>query len=240
MEGAAVADRTVLLGGGKRAATIPAGDDAADSPDAELAWAVGPGAGRGVVRGGVDAAVCELTGAIPDETTILNFRHLLEQYELATDILSRINGHLSRKGLMLKRGSMVDATIIAAPSSTKNQQQQRDPEMHQTQKGNHWYFGMKAHIGVDVDSGLVHTVVTTAANEADIEVVEELLHGKEEVVYADAGYTGADKRVVRKKYRSPLVLGANSIIRGAEVAWRCANGGGRFSIRVRVSVAAVK
>lgn len=152
-------------------------------------------------------ASLSLTGAIPDETTILNFRHLLEKYELATDILSRINGHLTRKGLMLKRGSMVDATIIAAPSSTKNQQQQRDPEMHQAKKGNQWYFGMKAHIGADVDSGLAHTVVTTAANEADIEVVDELLHGKEEVVYADAGYTGADKRVVRKrlKWKSPHV-----------------------------------
>lgn len=138
-----------------------------------------------------------LTGAIPDETTILNFRHLLEEYELAADILAKVNAHLSRQGLLLKRGSMVDATIIAAPSSTKNADGERDPEMHQTKKGNQYYFGMKAHIGVDVDSGLVHTVVTTAANEADVAVVEQLLHGKEEVVYADAGYIGADRRVVR-------------------------------------------
>jgi transposase, IS5 family len=95
----------------------------------------------------------------------------------------------------------VDATIIEAPSSTKNAGGERDPEMHQTKKGNQWYFGMKAHIGVDVDSGLVHTVTTTAANEADVEQVEELLHGKEQVVHADAGYRGPDKRVERTGLR---------------------------------------
>jgi IS5 family transposase len=140
-----------------------------------------------------------LTKAIPDETTILNFRHLLEEYELAPEILRRVNAYLSRKGLMLKRGSIVDATIIAAPSSTKNATGERDPEMHQTKKGNQWHFGMKAHIGVDADSGLVHTVVTTAANEADVEVANELLHGKEVTVHADAGYTGAGKRSKRRK-----------------------------------------
>ena len=139
-----------------------------------------------------------LTKAIPDETTILNFRHLLEEYELAPEILKRVNAYLTRKGLMLKRGSIVDATIIPAPSSTKNIEGERDPEMHQTKKGNQWHFGMKAHIGVDADSGLVHTVATTPANEADVEVVEELLHGKEKVVHADSGYTGAQKRVARK------------------------------------------
>ena len=142
-----------------------------------------------------------LTKAIPDETTILNFRHLLEENELAPEILSRVNAHLSRKGLLLKCGSIVDATIIAAPSSTKNADGERDPEMHQTKKGNQWHFGMKAHIGVDADSGLVHTVTTTAANEADVEQVEELLHGKEEVVHADAGYTGAQTRVEREGLR---------------------------------------
>ncbi|MBA3916249.1 MAG: IS5 family transposase [Acidobacteriales bacterium] len=136
--------------------------------------------------------------AIPDETTILNFRRLIEANDLAPMIFDRVNALLIRKGLMLKRGSIVDATIIAAPSSTKNADGKRDPEMHQTKKGNQWYFGMKAHIGVDTDSGLVHTVVTTPANEADIEVVEELLHGRETTVHADAGYTGADKRVMRK------------------------------------------
>ena len=131
---------------------------------------------------------------IPDETTILNFRHLLEANDLAGDILKAVNAHLARKGLLLKRGSIVDATIIAAPSSTKNE---RDPEMHQTKKGNQWHFGMKAHIAVDADSGLVHTVTTTAANEADIEQVGDLLHGKEEQVWADSGYRGAPSRVER-------------------------------------------
>jgi IS5 family transposase len=142
-----------------------------------------------------------LTRPIPDETTILNFRHLLEANELAPEIFKRINAYLTRKGLLLKRGSMVDATIIAAPSSTKNAEGERDPEMHQTKKGNQWHFGMKAHIGADVDSGLVHTVVTTPANEADVEVVDELLHGREQVVYADAGYAGAQHRVTRKGLR---------------------------------------
>jgi IS5 family transposase len=139
-----------------------------------------------------------LPGPIPDETTILNFRHLLEANDLAPEILSRINAYLSRKGLMLKRGSIVDATIISAPSSTKNASGERDPEMHQAKKGEQWYFGMKAHIGVDADSGLVHTVTTTPAHEADINEVEFLLHGKEQVVHADSGYIGAHKRVARK------------------------------------------
>jgi len=138
-----------------------------------------------------------LTEPIPDETTILNFRHLLEENELAEDILKLVNAHLARKGLLLKKGSIVDATIIAAPSSTKNAEGKRDPEMHQTKKGNQWHFGMKAHIAVDADSGLVHTVTTTAANEADVEQVADLLHGKEEQVWADSGYRGAQRRVNR-------------------------------------------
>ena len=139
-----------------------------------------------------------LSKPIPDETTILNFRHLLEANELAPAILGRVNAYLGRKGLLLKRGSIVDATIIAAPSSTKNAEGERDPEMHQTKKGNQWHFGMKAHIGVDADSGLVHTVTTTAANEADVEQVQDLLHGTEKVVHADAGYAGAPTRVERQ------------------------------------------
>lgn len=142
-------------------------------------------------------ASLSLGEAIPDETTILNFRHLLEENDLAEDILKLINTHLSKKGLLLKRGSIVDATIIPAPSSTKNADGQRDPEMHQTKKGNQWHFGMKAHIAVDADSGLVHTVTTTAANEADVEQVADLLHGKEEQVWADSGYRGAQTRVDR-------------------------------------------
>jgi IS5 family transposase len=138
-----------------------------------------------------------LNEPIPDETTILNFRHLLEENDLAEDILRVVNALLARKGLLLKRGSIVDATIIAAPSSTKNAEGERDPEMHQTQKGNQWFFGMKAHIGVDADSGLVHTVTTTAANESDVAQVADLLHGKEEQVWADSGYRGAPSRVDR-------------------------------------------
>jgi len=138
-----------------------------------------------------------LAEAIPDETTILNFRHLLEENDLAEDILKRVNQHLARKGLMLKQGSIVDATIIAAPSSTKNSSGERDPEMRQTKKGNQWHFGMKAHIAVDAESGLVHTVTTTAANEADVEQIADLLHGKEDAVWADSGYRGAHSRVQR-------------------------------------------
>ena len=138
-----------------------------------------------------------LSEPIPDETTILNFRHLLEANDLSDDIFKAVNALLARKGLLLKRGSIVDATIIAAPSSTKNAEGERDPEMHQTKKGNQWFFGMKAHIGVDADSGLVHTVTTTAANEADVEQVSDLLHGKEEQVWADSGYRGAPSRVDR-------------------------------------------
>ena len=139
-----------------------------------------------------------LAEAIPDETTILNFRHLLEESDLAEDILKLVNAHLARKGLLLKRGSIVDATIIAAPSSTKNSTGERDPEMHQTRKGNQWHFGMKAHIAVDAESGLVHTVTTTAANEADVEQIADLLHGKEQQVWADSGYRGAQSRVQRE------------------------------------------
>jgi len=139
-----------------------------------------------------------LAEPIPDETTILNFRHLLEENYLAEDSLKLVNAHLTKKGLLLKRGSIVDATIIPAPSSTKNAAGERDPEMHQTKKGNQWFFGMKAHIGVDADSGLVHTVTTTAANEADVEQVADLLHGKEEQVWADSGYRGAQRRVDRE------------------------------------------
>lgn len=133
--------------------------------------------------------------ALPDETTILNFRHMLKQSDLAEDIFKQVNAHLARKGLLLKKGSIVDATIIAAPSSTKNSTGERDPEMHQTKKGNQWHFGMKAHIAVDAQSGLVHTVTTTAANEADVEQVADLLHGKERDVWADSGYRGAQTRV---------------------------------------------
>ncbi|WP_031423942.1 IS5 family transposase [Xanthomonas euvesicatoria] len=131
---------------------------------------------------------------IPDETTILNFRRLLETHGLAGRMLEAVNAHLARKGQSLRSGTIVDATLIAAPSSTKNADHARDPEMHQTKKGNQWYFGMKAHIGVDEFSGLVHHVHCTAANVADVTVTHALLHGKEDSVFGDSGYTGADKR----------------------------------------------
>ena len=131
---------------------------------------------------------------LPDESTSLRFRHRLEKHKLADGILATVNDVLSRQGLLLKEGSAVDATLIAAPSSTKNKSGKRDPEMHSSKKGNQWYFGMKAHIGVDADSGLVHTVRGTAGHVADVTEGNALLHGEETVVFADAGYQGADKR----------------------------------------------
>jgi IS5 family transposase len=132
--------------------------------------------------------------AAPDATTLLKFRRLLETYGLTQAIFEAINTHLAAKGLLLREGSVVDATIISAPSSTKNDSGTRDPEMHQTKKGKNWFFGMKAHIGADRDSGLVHTIVGTAANVSDVTVGNALLHGEETDVFADAGYQGADKR----------------------------------------------
>jgi IS5 family transposase len=137
-------------------------------------------------------------GSVPNETTILNFRRLLETHDLAPKVLAAVNAYLTDKGLLLRQGTIVDATIIHAPSSTKNAAKARDPEMHQTRKGQQWYFGMKAHIGVDVESGLVHTVTTTAANVADVAEVVQLLHGKENTVHADAGYIGAEKRAPKR------------------------------------------
>lgn len=130
---------------------------------------------------------------IPDRTTILNFHRLLERHELATEILVAINGYLRDRDLSLRQGIIIDATLIHAPSSTKNKDSKRDPEMHQTRKGNHYYFGMKAHIGVDEKSGLVHSVAGTAANVADVTRISKPLHGEESTVSADAGYTGVEK-----------------------------------------------
>jgi transposase, IS5 family len=131
---------------------------------------------------------------IPDATTVLHFRHWLERHDLAKGLFEEVAAMLEERGLLMRQGTIVDATIIAAPPSTKNKQKARDPEMHQTKKGNQWHFGMKAHIGVDVASGLVHTVMGTAANEADITQTAKLLHGQEEDVFGDAAYAGADKR----------------------------------------------
>ena len=136
--------------------------------------------------------------AVPDETTILRFRRLLEERKLSVQILALVNELLGAKGLLLRAGTVVDATLIAAPSSTKNASGQRDPEMKQSQKGKQWYFGMKAHIGVDADSGLVHTVRGTAGSTNDVLEANSLLHGQESEAWGDAGYQGAAKRADAK------------------------------------------
>lgn len=136
----------------------------------------------------------KLTGPLPDETTILNFRHLLEDHHLGQGLLEEINAHLESQGLRLREGTIVDATIIEAPPSTKNRNKERDPEMHQTKKGNQWHFGMKAHIGVDSETGIVHSLSATAANAHDVTEAHHLLHGGERVVWGDAGYQGVGKR----------------------------------------------
>jgi IS5 family transposase len=132
--------------------------------------------------------------AAPDATTLLKFRHLLEAHQLTESIFNAINAHLAEKGLFLREGTIVDATLIAAPPSTKNKAGKRDAEMHQSKKGNQWHFGMKAHIGVDAQSGLVHTLVGTAANVHDVTQAQALLHGDETDVFGDAGYQGVEKR----------------------------------------------
>ena len=135
-----------------------------------------------------------LDKAIPDHTTIMNFRHLLERKGLARKLFKEVNQWLIDAGVLLKEGTLVDATIIDAPSSTKNNSGQRDPEMHQTKKGNQWYFGLKAHIGVDARTGLTHSFTTTSASEHDLNQAGNLLHGEENFIFADAGYRGAEKR----------------------------------------------
>ena len=132
--------------------------------------------------------------SVPDATTLLLFRRLLETHKLTSVLFAEINAGLTEKGLLLKGGSMVDATLIAAPSSTKNADHARDPEMHQTKKGNQWYHGMKAHIGADTESGLVHTLVTTAANASDIASLADCLRDDDATAHLDAGYVGAQKR----------------------------------------------
>jgi transposase, IS5 family len=134
------------------------------------------------------AGFSSVSSALPDETTILNFRHLLERHDLTARLLETINGLLKARDLLVSKGTMVDATIIHAPPSTKNAAGKRDPEMHQTKKGNQWYFGMKIHVGADVDSGAAHSVTVTAANQADINELPNLLREDDVVVFGDAGY----------------------------------------------------
>jgi len=126
----------------------------------------------------------------PDESTVLRFRHLLERHDLGRALFDTVHRHLERQGIKISTGTIVDATIIQAPSSTKNRDKRRDPDMHQTKKGNQWYFGMKAHIGVDSQSKIIHAVVATAANVHDSVCLPDLLHGNETRVWGDAAYQG--------------------------------------------------
>src|SRR3984885_3212683 len=135
---------------------------------------------------GVDLG-CE---PVPDETTVCKFRHLLEEHQLGEQILGTVNLHLQAKGVRITTGTIVDATIIHAPSPTKNHEQKRDPEKQKIRKGNQWYFGMKAHVGVDSKTKLIHTAVATAANVSDVEILPDLLHGEETRVWGDGAYQG--------------------------------------------------
>jgi len=140
---------------------------------------------------GVDLGVAPA----PDETTVLRFRHLLEKHDLCGAMLEAVNLHLEAKGIRIATGTIVDATIIHAPSSTKNEKKERDPAMHQTKKGQQWYFGLKAHIGVDSKEGTVHSVATSAANVSDVHMLPDLLHGEERKVWGDGGYQGQTKAI---------------------------------------------
>ena len=133
------------------------------------------------------------TQPIPDESTILHFRHPLERHHLGVELIAVINEHLARQGLRIREGTTVDASIIAAPSSAKNRRRERDPEMHQVKKGNEWHFGMKLHIGVDAATGLVHSLSATRANVSDVAEAHRLLHGSESEAWRDAGYQGVEK-----------------------------------------------
>ena len=136
--------------------------------------------------------------AAPDETTVCKFRHLIEKHKLGEQIFAAVNSFLRKNGVKVSTGTIVDATIISAPSSTKNAEKQRDPEMHQTKKGNQWHFGMKAHIGVDSRTRTIHTIVATAANVHDSKILGDLLHGKERRVYGDSAYRG-QREVLRAR-----------------------------------------
>ena len=134
----------------------------------------------------------------PDETTVLNFRHLLEKHHLGDQLFGEVNAYLAERGMKVAGGTIVDATLIAAPSSTKNKNKAHDPEMHQTKKGNQWYFGMKGHIGVDSKSGLIHSAAVTPANVHDSQVLEHLLHGKETRLWGDSAYAGQGEKIKSK------------------------------------------
>ena len=163
-----------------------------------------------------------LSEPIPDESTILHFRHLLERHQLGQGLFEEIKVHLAERGVRLKEGTIVDATIIAAPSSTKNRTGERDPEMHQVKKGNQYPFGMKLHVGVDAETGVVHSMVTTPANVHDVTQAYRLLHGGEQQVWGDAGYMGVQKRKenlgLDVDWRVALKLGKRRLL--VPGAWR--------------------
>jgi transposase, IS5 family len=159
--------------------------------------------------------------SVPDATTLLKFRRLLEDNQLTQVMFEETKNVLSEQGLLMRQGTLVDATIIAAPPSTKNKDHTRDPEMHQTKKGNEWHFGMKAHIGADAESGLVHSLHTTAANESDVAHAHQVLHGLEARAHLDAGYTGVQKRdeVVQAQQRGEI---------RADIEWQVASKRGKI------------
>ena len=140
--------------------------------------------------------------AAPDESTVLKFRHLLEEHHLGDRMFAEINAYLAERGMKVNGGTIVDATIIAAPSSTKNEEKKRDPEMHQTKKGNQWYFGMKGHIGVDSKTGLIHSAAVTPANTHDSQVIAHLLHGNETKVWGDSAYSSQGEKIKAKAPRA--------------------------------------
>lgn len=147
-----------------------------------------------------------LNNPTPDETTILNFRHLLEKHELSAQLFDVINSYLVESGIRISNGTIVDATIIAAPSSTKNKEKSRDPEMHSTKKGNQYYFGEKIHIGVDEESGAIHSVAVTAANVHDIEMMDEMIREDDKTARGDSGYRGIEKRTRHKGVRFEISM----------------------------------
>jgi transposase, IS5 family len=184
---------TALPEGRERSSAGGLGADAAPVLFAAVVQPVGPGLEEALYESlvlrrfaGIDLG----KEPAPDETTICKFRHLLEEHDLGQAIFAEVNAHLAANGVKIATGTIVDATIIHAPSSTSNEKRERDPEMHQVRKGQQWYFGMKAHVGVDSKSGTVHTAVATAANTSDSRVLPELLHGEERKVWGDGGYQG--------------------------------------------------
>ncbi len=159
---------------------------------------------------------------MPDETTVCKFRHLLEEHNLGEEILGTVNLHLEAKGVRITRGTIVDATLIHAPCSTKNRQQRRDPEMHQARKGKNWYFGMKAHVGVDSKTKIIHTAVATAANVSDVGIQPNLLHGDETRVWGDGAYQGQTEVIHDSAPRARDFTQRRSRYKGQivdEVAW---------------------